>query len=286
MDVPLEILNAHPRDKRITIVKNGNVRYYLIDGERNHYYSTTERLSFFWSKPFPADEKWGPAGNPFRVEKERLNAETAIFGNFFHLQLEQYENNLTFKPDTHYPQYKQFEDLPNWNKYLQFRETLEPYWKMYRTEWFVFSKQFRLPGTIDAVYRDMRYQDKLVLMVVDYKTSKDPCGFWCDCKGTYDSERQNPDPQSHYPSCSAIGQQPATRDWLSTKCNKDFTQVCIYSKILEDLYSTPEMKIIVSNAIVVYLNAEPVWPLYIHTDDRSRFSSVVEAIIKYTIKKP
>lgn len=285
MVVLLEKINAHPRDKRITIVDNGTVRYYLIDGERNYYLSTTERLSVFWNKPFPKDEKWGPPGNPFRVEKERANAETANFGKFYHTQLEQYENGLPFKFDPKYSQYKQFEDLPNWEKFLQFKATLEPYWKIYRTEWFVFSKQYHLPGTIDAVYRDMRYTDKLVLMVVDYKTSKDPCGFYCDCKGTYDNEKQNPDPNSHYPQCSAVGQQPITRTMLSTKCNKDFNQVCIYSKILEDLYSLPEMQIIVSNAIVVYLNAEPAWPLYIHTDDRTKFDTIVEAIVKYTVKK-
>lgn len=286
MGPSLEVINAHPRDKRISIVNNGRVRYYLIDGKKNKYLSTTERLSIFWNKPFPKDEKWGPPGNPFRVEKERLNAETAIFGNFCHTQFEQYENGLKFKPDPRYPQYKNFEDLPNWPKFMQFKATLEPYWKVFRTEWFIFTKQYRNAGTADIVYRDMRYPDKLVLMVVDYKTSKDPLGFFCDCKGDA-RERENPDPNSHYPNCSAVGQHPSTRGMLSTKCNKDFSQVCVYSKIFEDLYATEQFpEVIVSQAIVVYLNAEPAWPLFVHTDDRTKFTHIVEELLKYMIKKP
>jgi len=281
----LSQIYVHPRDLRVSLVEGENFRYYLIDGKKNEYLSTTERLAVFWNKKFDKDRFWGPPGNPYRIAKEQLNIRACNFGTYSHKQFERYENGLEFEYDPKWPKYHCYEDLPNWDKFMQFKASLESYWKVFRTEWIVFTKTYNIASPVDVVYRDTRFPEKYVLMIVDYKTSKDPLSFYCDCKERDDPNKQNPDPMQHTEDCSAVGRQPVTRDRMTRKCNKDFNQVCIYSKIIEDLYGDKKnnIEIEVAQAIVVYLN--PEWPLYIHTDDRHNFEAITEAIIKFQEKK-
>lgn len=54
--------------------------------------------------------------------------------------------------------------------YLRFRQDY-PHWEPYRTEWSVFCKEADLSGQIDAIYRDTRTGE---FVMVDYKRCKDP----------------------------------------------------------------------------------------------------------------
>jgi hypothetical protein len=272
----LERLNPHPRDKRIKFFSSIKVnvaghpfedRYYTIDGKQYRGSSVTTVQKEYFEDHFDAvaaskgdvdlQKKWA-----------RDNAETIEFGKMHHTHYENYMNDLPFVPNPRYPEFQSYEELPGWPHFIAFLQTLEPYWERYRTEWTIFSTEVGMPGTIDLVLRDSRYPDQLVLMIVDYKMKKEPtkapfckCGSWST--NAYD----------HNEDCSAVGSKPASRGILRVKANVDSVQVCMYTKILEDLYGAR-----VDKMVVAYLHPgtpETPYPMYLHNVNKDDYHNLI-----------
>jgi hypothetical protein len=269
-------LNAHPRDKRIQFcdppkqAADGSFyrdHFYVIDGKVYRNSSGTALKKEYFKDNFDAER--ASKGDVELQKKWKIgNAETIEFGVFHHKHYENYMNELPFQFDPKYPQYTCYEDLPGWPYFKAFLQTLEPWWIKWRVEWPIFSLDASLPGTIDLVLRDSRFPDELVLMVVDYKMRKKPTAMpYCSC-GSW-----APVAEGHNEGCTAIGSKPASSVILRRKCDEDGVQVCIYTKILEDLYGAR-----VTKMVVAYLHpgtAEEIYPMYLHVVDREIYHDLI-----------
>lgn len=282
----LETINAHPRDSRIRLIeeerlnaetgKTSRTHYYLIDGEVVTG-SVTSLLSTFCPSRFDA-ETASKGDVSLQKKWKRAGREAAAFGTMHHQHFERfldqpldmsYEDMLkNFQVDEKYPQYRSYEELPVWSHFQMFLQNIPSCWQRYRVEWKIFSKQARLPGTVDLVMRHTDYPDDLVLMVVDYKINKEPQKIFCNC-----SVGLNRNPLAHAKTCSAVFGHPLTRHILETKANKGSLQVSVYSKMLETLYGAK-----VIDAKVVYMHpSEPT--AYTHTVRLDQFTPIAAQMI-------
>lgn len=278
----LAVKNPHPRDariqfydQRITDPRTGRekrLHRYVIDGETYEKCSVTTLLDEFFPSRF--DPVARSKGNAELQQQWRQNAiEAAEFGTMHHAHFEKYidsgRDEGSFVYDPRWPNYHRYTDLPAWTNFQAWLDTWPPYWEPYRVEWFIFSREARLPGCIDIVLRDMRYMDRLALVVVDYKIVREPEKMWCDCPDS--SLWRNPNPMAHRAECTAVGGHAETREFLNTKLTKACVQVAVYSCILEDLYGAH-----VESASVVYLH--PDWPST-HKVDLDQFTELACTMI-------
>lgn len=277
----LALRNAHPRDARIQFIDtertlpNGRTyeeHYYVIDGieYRNCSVSTLQKDYF----PNTFDAVKASRGNVELQQKwETENRETVYFGKMHHTHFENYFNGLPFQPNPRYPDITSYETVPGWAYFQEFLAQLPEYWEPFRTEWFIFSKEASLPGAIDLTLRDRRYPDKLVLAVCDYKVKKEPTKLpWCEC-GHWGALTA----AEHHETCPAVGAKPASRHILRRKCDVDAVQVCLYARILEDLYDAT-----VTDRIIIYLH--PNYPLYIHHVDAKEYDILVDDMVNSRVK--
>lgn len=167
-------LNVHPRDTHIKFDEPTHT--YTIDGDNDYKSVTTWIHEFFPS--FNADliiskmrkgKNWGPTnqyyGKTTKEIKDGWNAngrEAAELGTEMHLNIEYYYNSHPFNTGfTGTREYKLFQDyLSNHQQY-----------KAFRTEWTIYSKKYRLAGSVDMVYTDPDNPDKIV--IADWKRSKE-----------------------------------------------------------------------------------------------------------------
>ena len=166
--------NTHPRDDHIEFDEPTHV--YTIEGDNNYKSVTTWIHNFF--PHFDADKiigkmrtgrNWGPENKYYGMTDEEIKdgwsqngKEASELGTAMHLNIEYYYNNLPYMPGfTDSKEYQLFQD------YLQNHTQYKPY----RTEWTVYSKKYRLAGSIDMVYVDP--EDPTKVIIADWKRSKE-----------------------------------------------------------------------------------------------------------------
>jgi hypothetical protein len=288
----LETIHAHPRDKRIQLIeeerynkkknKTFKTHYYVIDGEI-YKASVTSLLAEFCPNRFDAVVA---SRGDVSLQKlwKRNGKESAAFGTMHHQQFERYLDQpleldsqtmlKNFKVDERYPMYQSYEELPVWSHFQTFLSSIPSYWQRYRVEWKVFSKEAKLPGTVDLVMRHVGYPDELVLMVVDYKINKEPQKIFCNCgKGVVRNANLHTD------TCSAVFGNPLTRHMLDTKANKGSLQVAVYSTLLETLYGAT-----VIEGKVVYMHPSEE-TAYTHTVDLQKLKPLATKMIASRMTK-
>ena len=170
----LEKQNFHPRDEFIEFDEPTHV--YTIDGDSNYKSVTTWIHDFF--PHFDADKiiakmragkNWNPDNKYYGMTDDeikegwRLNGkEASELGTAMHLNIEYYYNNEPYTPG-----FTESKEHELFQGYLQDHLQYKPY----RTEWTVYSKKYRLAGSIDMVYIDPESPNKVVL--ADWKRSKE-----------------------------------------------------------------------------------------------------------------
>lgn len=164
----LEKLNPHKRDKNIKFVEEGH-KYY-INGDDNYISATT-----FIHKLFPEFDSIRLINDLKRKHnKKYLDMATeeilelweneknasAIAGTKMHYHIELYSNDIPFKEIN--------DNSIEFKYFLNFREKY-PYLEPYRTEWTIYSKTYRIAGSIDMIYIDTRDNS---YHIYDWKRSK------------------------------------------------------------------------------------------------------------------
>ena len=166
--------NAHPRDEKLEFDEPTHV--YTIDGDNNYMSVTTWIHSFF--PHFDADKviakmrsgrNWGPDNKYYNMTDDEIKQgwsqngkEASELGTAMHLNIENYYNGVEYTPG--FTESKEF-DL--FSEYLADHSDLKPF----RTEWAVFSKAYRLAGSIDMIYYDP--DDPKKVIIADWKRSKE-----------------------------------------------------------------------------------------------------------------
>lgn len=178
----LAVLNAHPRDKRISFKEETHT--YTVDGVREGWTSCTGFLHTFFEH-FDADavianmmasRKWREGHKYYGMTAEEIKKlwddsgkEASAAGTRMHLDIEHYNNadpigNLAGDGYTPNPS-------TEWDYFLEY----ERRWRMkkgfvpYRTEWLVFKEEIKLSGSIDMVY----LKPDGTLAIYDWKRSKE-----------------------------------------------------------------------------------------------------------------
>lgn len=174
----LENENADDRDKNIIFLEKGH-KYY-INGDSNYISVTTIVHSIF--PEFNVNgliDKLIKDKNPKYIDKTpqtiklewKKNGEiAALEGTRLHRNIELYSNGIPVMDDS-----KEF------NYFLLFKEKY-PHLEPYRTEWFIYDEEFRIAGSIDMIYKDIRddtfhIYDWKRTKPFSSKSSKDNVGF-------------------------------------------------------------------------------------------------------------
>jgi len=148
----LEQTNAHKRDSHIVFEEDGH-KYY-IDGDDNYMSATT-----FIHKVFPefdtdhviasikkinTPKYRGMSAQEIKDLWEENKNIAAIEGTRMHYNIELESNNQPVEDDS-----------IEFKHYLKFRKDY-PYLIPYRTEWTIYDKKYRIAGSIDMIYLDIR----------------------------------------------------------------------------------------------------------------------------------
>jgi ATP-dependent exoDNAse (exonuclease V) beta subunit len=170
----LDIKNAHPRDEFIEFDEPTHV--YTICGDSKYISVTTFIHSFF--PHFNADEiikkmqkskNWGPENQYYGKTIEEIKQgwdqngkEASEAGTIMHAHIERYYNDI--------PLPKQFKDTPEGKLFEKYAHD-HAHYKPFRTEWTVYSKKYKLAGSIDMVYHDPDNPGKFI--IADWKRAKE-----------------------------------------------------------------------------------------------------------------
>ena len=170
----LSIKNKHERDDHIQFDEPTHV--YTIDGD-SKYMSVTTWIHSFFNK-FDADnvlekmrkgKNWNENNKYFHMtnkeikdEWSRNGKEASELGTEMHLNLEYYYNGVPFK--------KGFTDTKEYQLFQLYLKDHSEY-KAYRTEMTVYSKKYKLAGSIDMIYIDPDDSSKFI--IADWKRSKE-----------------------------------------------------------------------------------------------------------------
>lgn len=170
----LQVKNRHYRDSNIEFDEPTHV--YTIEGNSNYKSVTTWIHDFF--PHFDADKiitkmrsskRWGSDNQYYGMTDKEIKdmwskngKEAAELGTAMHLNIEYYYNNIPFT-----------NGFTSSKEYQLFSEYLKDHhnYKAYRTEWTVYSKKYRLAGSIDMTYIDPKDSSKVVL--ADWKRCKE-----------------------------------------------------------------------------------------------------------------
>jgi len=174
MAQPLDKINAHPRDAELEFDEPTHV--YTISDDSGYTSVTT------WihqhAPHFDADKiigkmrkskKWGPDNKYYGLTDQEIKdgwaangKEAAELGTEMHLNIEYYYNNIPYNPG-----FTETREFKLFKSYLKDHKEYKPY----RTEWAVYSKKYRLAGSIDMVYNDPKDPKKKI--IADWKRCKD-----------------------------------------------------------------------------------------------------------------
>lgn len=165
--------NAHPRDSRITFKEEGHV--YTVDGHAGQYISVTTLIHKFFPH-FDGDKVISkiianPRSPYFGMTPEAVNKqwETAtVLGSDLHQQIELF-----------FDQIADFRDVPElaaqsieFGFFLDFfRDHVVGKMKPFRSEWYVFSEDIKVCGSIDMLFCSPNNHDEIY--IVDWKRSKE-----------------------------------------------------------------------------------------------------------------
>lgn len=280
----LALKNSHPRDARIQFqeyqqLPDGRVikvHRYIIDGKAWDRCSVSSMLALGYPSSFDPVTKF--AGRPeARRAAEISNKFKADFSTVHHRHWHRHANHLPYERDPDFPEidhYNSYEELPGWPHYQRFRQSLEPYWEDWRTEYPMFSIKARLAGTADLILRDMRYPDRLVLRVVDYKLQQSHSKILhCVCPNW-----ASPDASVHRPECLYSPKLASTRDRPCRIATKNATQCAVYATILTDCYGAE-----VYDMTIAYIH--PDYPFHLdhcHVED---YDAIVDELIRLWMSK-
>jgi hypothetical protein len=171
-------VNEHERDKYVQFDEPTHI--YTVKGETKGYISVTKFLHDFFphfdadkiirgmmSKPNWKENKWYKPGITVADIKKQWNdngKDATTKGTAMHLAIEQYLNgaeDIIEKSMLQTPEWRYFKKF--WDK---FGKDLTPF----RTEWEVWSEEYRLTGSIDMIF--YRKSDNTYL-IYDWKRSKE-----------------------------------------------------------------------------------------------------------------
>lgn len=193
----LAVKHRHSRDLDIEFDEPTH-RYY-IKGDTSGWISCTGFLHAFFphfdaektikkmmkSSNWPTSKYYGKTAKEIKAEWDANGKEASNAGTLVHLGIEQYHNGATDLITKEVKKAVEWKYFSNFWKIAQ--ETLEPY----RTEWEVWSEEYKLAGSIDMIYRrkcDGKFE------IYDWKRSK-------EIKTGNDFETGYP-PLEHLPHCN------------------------------------------------------------------------------------
>jgi hypothetical protein len=165
----LQTINSHPRDKLLCFEPS---RHAYSSNKCAYLKSVSKVINSLFS-PFNADaviskmmksEKW-PQSKYYQMTPSEIkslwnsngkNARNA--GTKLHDQIEKYCNNEEFDAD---------EDDAALDQFIAWDQQKQ--WTPYRTEWKIFDDDFKIAGTIDAVFKNKKNE----YVMVDWKRCKE-----------------------------------------------------------------------------------------------------------------
>jgi len=162
--------NAHPRDSRITFVEESHT--YTLDGDASKNTSVTTFLHSLFphfdpnvvikkmmsSKNWPKSPYFGRKPEDIKSAWAKSGSLAAEQGTKMHLNIENFYNELPHETTS-----KEFKLFQGFVK--------DHPWRMFRTEWVVFSKEAQICGSIDAVFEDP--DEPGCFVIADWKRSKE-----------------------------------------------------------------------------------------------------------------
>jgi ATP-dependent exoDNAse (exonuclease V) beta subunit len=170
-------INEHERDKYVQFDEPTHI--YTVKGETKGYISVTKFLHEFFPhfdadavirammrKPDWPQNKWYKYGTAEAIKAawNANGAEASGAGTAMHLAIEQYLNGAEEIID---PAVKL---TPEWRYFMNFWNTMGQDLEPYRTEWEVWSEEYRLTGSIDMIFRK---KSTGRFVIYDWKRSKE-----------------------------------------------------------------------------------------------------------------
>lgn len=217
--------NSHPRDAQITFDEPTHV--YSVNGSSKKIISCTKFVhncfphfnadlvikKMMASSNWPNNKLYGKTPNEIKAEWDANRDASSSAGTLMHLAIEQFMNRAYDKIDPSIKASKEWKYFTNfWN---DVSDNLVPF----RSEWNVWSEEYKLAGSIDMVFYNKSTNS---YVIYDWKRSK-------EIKTTNPWE-QALDPISHLPSCNYWQytlQLNAYRWFLETYYGLKISDMCI-----------------------------------------------------------
>lgn len=179
---PLAIKNAHPRDK--DIVFDEPTHRYTIKGVCDKWISCTGFIHVFFPDFNPVEViaaiKRGRnyANSPYFGRKDaeimatwkKDGQEASQKGTAMHLEIETFFNREEVVEQEPPKKKSRPSQVPEWTYFQNFWADCSPDLIPYRTEWEVFSEEYKLAGSIDCVFYRPSKND---YVIYDWKRSKE-----------------------------------------------------------------------------------------------------------------
>lgn len=172
----LAFVNEHERDKYVQFDEPTHI--YTVKGVSKGYISTTKFLHEFFphfdadatikkmmnSPKWPESKWYGKSAEEIKKTWSDSGKEASSKGTAMHLAIEQFLNGAEKIIDPEVKKTPEWIYFMNfWNKY---GHDLEPY----RTEWEVWTEEYKLTGSIDMIFK--RKSDN-TYVIYDWKRSKE-----------------------------------------------------------------------------------------------------------------
>lgn len=219
------MVNAHPRDKHISFDEPTHV--YTIKGTSKNWISCTKFIHNFFphfdadavikkmmsSPKWPQNKYYGKTAQQIKDEWDANGKAASSLGTAMHLGIEQFmhgQPDMIERAVKLTPEWKFFKNF--WN---DVKEDLVPY----RSEWEVWSEEYKLAGSIDMVFYKKSTNS---YVIYDWKRSKE-----IKMENSWESGHG---PLEHLPSCNywQYTLQLNTYRWfLETYYGLNITEMCI-----------------------------------------------------------
>lgn len=170
----LSQLNHHKRDNEIIFEEKTHI--YTVNGDSD-YKSVTTLIHDYFPR-FDADlviskmrsgKNWNPENKYYTMTDKEIKdmwrdngREASKMGTEMHLNIENYYNGVSYTDG-----FEKTKEYSIFQKYLAEHEDYIPF----RTEWFVYSKKYKIAGSIDMLYIDPKNPENLI--IADWKRSKE-----------------------------------------------------------------------------------------------------------------
>jgi hypothetical protein len=229
------LAKLHPtkRDKLITFDEKPHK--YAIRGDETNIKSCTEFIHLFFTA-FDAQKISQTCAesqtNPEYIGKaadeiQRIWELGSALGSEMHYQIERNLNGLPYT-------LPEFAECPEIEMYVSFCMD-NPHLRIWRTEMRIFDEEYRIAGSIDAIYEDLEKPG--YFYIVDWKRANKIWfeGF-CECR-SIDGKRRHGMGRDKLPTvCTRFAPHPATADLDDCNFNHYSLQLMLYRYILEKNY--------------------------------------------------